>query len=268
MAQRVVSIASNDPASQGPQPQEPLWACRLIETCGPLAGPLPSSQRDRLRGEAWVLLRTALTTYIRYHAGHLGTLSRETVEDLAAEKSFDLLRKSESGNWNVNGWSGPQVAAFVYSVARNGVVDHLRVAGPRRLVRLPEGDAGDDSSDSLALRSNGAWSEDPAAQVEATEYATHLARVVTALKPRARLIWFLRVFFDWPSKRIADHPDVRMPASHVDVELQRTRTRVRAWMESAGFDVHEIPAGTFASLWQTCSSSTDITPAPIAEEGR
>jgi DNA-directed RNA polymerase specialized sigma24 family protein len=265
MAQRVVSIVSKDSAVREPQSREPLWACRLIETCGPLAGPLPSSERDRLRGEAWILLRTALTTYIRHHAGQLGTLSRETVEDLAAEKTFDLLHKSESGSWNVSGWVGPQVAAFVYSVARNGVVDHLRAAGPRRLIPL-EGDIGDDGPERVTL--GGVPSEDPEVLVEATEYATHLARVVTALKPRARLIWFLRVFFDWPSKRIADHPDVRMPASHVDVELQRTRTRVRAWMESAGFDVHEIPAGTFASLWHACSSAAGITPAPIVEKGR
>jgi DNA-directed RNA polymerase specialized sigma24 family protein len=245
MAPRRARTGPEDPRLVEPRDDEPRWAWQLLEACRRLGGHLPTVERDRLRGEAWLLLRTSLTRYLRQHAARLGPVSPEAIEDVAAEKSLELLRRAEGRLWNLRGREGRQVAAFLSSVARHGVIDFLRASGPRRLVSLVD-EAMDDSGGALAPS---LAFQDPDARLEASEFAAHLMRGLEPLKPRVRIAWFLRVFFDWPSRRIAEHPGVRMSAGHVDVELQRTRRRVRRWMESAGYDVREIPPGTVTALW-------------------
>jgi len=227
--------------------REPRWASLLSETCARLAERPEPAERNRLRGEAWAVLRTALESYARLHAGRLGGPGADSIQDVAADKALELLLRCESGAWDTRGWNGLRLAAFVSRVARNGVIDHLRALGPRRLTDLP----GDESWVARpALRATAA--DNPTTPVEATEYADHLLKGLEALTPRARTVWFLRVCFDWPSRRIARYPGVQIKASHVDVELQRSRERIRTWMETRGFDVREMPPGTFAALWNEC----------------
>jgi len=101
---------------------------------------------------------------------------------------------------------------------------------------------------------NGAAPADPARAYEALEFGARLAQCVRCLSPRARKVWFLKVCLEWPSRRVADHPEVRMSPAHVDVEFHRARKRVRAYMQSAGFqEVDEIPPGAFAEVWRLLS---------------
>lgn len=235
--------------------REPRWATALVESCAALATRPSLEFRNRLRCAAWPILRTALARLVRDHASRLGPLSPEAIDDVAAEKALDLLLRCESGAWSPGGWTGERLAAFLSRVARNGAIDHLREFGPRRLISTLDDELiFDPSSPATELESQ------PARAAEAAEYAGHLLKGVHALKPRARTVWFLRVCFDWRSRRIAAYPGVDMPPSHVDVELQRTRGRLRAWMESAGFDIREMPPGTFAALWNECVRQGAIPP--------
>src|SRR5258706_10331263 len=71
-----------------PAPLEPIWPLRLQEVCWELQSRLDSKSRGRTREEAWLLLNTALRRYLRIHAGHLGKISREDVEDISANKTL------------------------------------------------------------------------------------------------------------------------------------------------------------------------------------
>lgn len=68
-------------------------------------------------------------------------LTREDVEDLASEKSLDLMRKLDLGTWEIRGKSGREIAAYLAATARNGVVDFFRSPDCRRRKGGPTGDA-------------------------------------------------------------------------------------------------------------------------------
>ena len=92
--------------------------------------------------------------------------------------------------------------------------------------------------------------EAPDVRVERREFIAALLLCVKKLQPRAQRIWFLRVFYDMPSKEIAVHPQVSARPNHVDVLLQRSRRSVRECMRRRGFEPHEMPVGTFVELWR------------------
>ncbi|MFH1278041.1 MAG: sigma-70 family RNA polymerase sigma factor [Candidatus Eisenbacteria bacterium] len=203
--------------------------------------------RDALLGEAWLLLNSALTRYLRYHSVRLGRLSQEDIEDIASEKSLDLLRRAEHGKWRMDGRLESEIAAFISKVARNGLLDALNL--DRR--RIEPADQTDDAPDRFDRRSGEMGTGSPEVLVERREFARALRGCAGKLEPRSRLVWFFRVFYEMSTKEIADHPEIRLKAGHVDVLLQRSREAIRQCMDRRGFRPLDMPTGVFAELWAT-----------------
>jgi RNA polymerase sigma factor (sigma-70 family) len=225
-----------------PGSDTPRWPVRLAALLTELRAATEAEHRDALRGETWLLLHAALS---RYAANGIPRLSVEDREDVAAEKSLDLLARAESGAWRVDGRSPGEIAAFLATVARHGVVDWSRRQA--RWVRPRSGAAMEDL-ESIPHRTLTPAS--PEVRVEGREFARALRDCAEALQPRARRAWFFRVFYDMPTREIAAHPNIALQPGHVDVLLQRSRQAVRDCMQSRGHATQDIPPGTFAELWK------------------
>lgn len=227
-----------------PDPELRRWPLRLRE----LGDVLRSDRGDAIRRaaleEAWLLLHAALHRFLRHHAARFGSVHLEDLQDLCSEKSLELVRRIESGQWDLSGRDGGEIAGFVSTVARNGLVDLFR----ERDRTVVDGDAGEAAgrSEPHPLRTA---PESPEVGVERKDFAGALLECARGLSPRDRAAWFLRVFYDLPSRDIAAHPDVVAKASHVDVILQRSRRSVRDCMKGKGRNDAELPPGTFTQVW-------------------
>ncbi len=219
-----------------------------MELCQELRAPANECARDAARGEVWELLNSVISRYLRMHETRIGVVSQEDIEDIAAEKSLDLLRRAELGTWDTSGRSPSDITGFLSKVARNGLVDVLREAG-RRVEpadeRRPEWDVGTVDEDSAMQ-----MTESPDILVERREFAFALRGCAEDLKPRSRLVWFLRVFLAMSSREIAAHPEVGLRVGHVDVLLQRTRDAIRDCMGRHGFESQDMPPGVFVEIWK------------------
>jgi RNA polymerase sigma factor (sigma-70 family) len=214
----------------------------------------PSSEvRDDSRTRVWLLLNSAIAEYLRFHSSRQGRISREDVEDIAAEKSSDLLRKLELRMWEVAGRSPAEISAFLSKAARNGLVDQLRQSG--RWVDLEKGGSAGCELDAAAFASASGTvrlPEPPENRVASREYAAALRSCAEELDVRSRRAWFLRVLCEMPSKKIATHPQVSISVNHVDVLLHRARHAIRKCMHRKGHEPSDMPPGTFAALWEAC----------------
>jgi len=195
-----------------------------------------------------LLLNSVLLRFLFFHSGRLGRVSAEDVEDIAAQKSLDLLRRAELGQWSLAGRSPAEITGFLTKVARNGLLDHLRKTS--RQVQPDEEERPDWDAGHGGWQDDAATEAQPQLRVERREFAEALRVCAEALNPRSRLIWFFRVFLEMPSKKIAAHPEVELKASHVDVLLQRAREAVRECMDRKGFQPRDIPPGVFVELWR------------------
>jgi DNA-directed RNA polymerase specialized sigma24 family protein len=95
-------------------------------------------------------------------------------------------------------------------------------------------------------------------RVERRDFAQALRGCAEELKPRSRLVWFLRIFCSMSSKEIAVHPEVKIKASHVDVLMQRARDAVRDCMRRKGYKPQDMPPGTFVEIWKTFRMSGHV----------
>ncbi len=235
----------------GSKSQGPRWPVRLRELGKEIRSPRDQSHRDRVRGDTWVLLNSSLSRYLRLHSTRMGKLSREDLEDIAAQKSLDLLRKLEVGEWDMTDRSPSEITGFLSKVARNGFVDHLREAG-RRVEPTeedrPAWDVGAAGQDGMVGAEN--TGELPDKLVERKEFAKALRLCVDRINARSQRIWFLRAFCTMSSKEIATHPEVSLKPSHVDVIMQRAREAIRDCMHEKGYEAHDMPPGTFVELWR------------------
>ncbi|MBU1702089.1 MAG: sigma-70 family RNA polymerase sigma factor [Candidatus Eisenbacteria bacterium] len=231
--------------------QGPLWPKRLEQLSRTLRHPQNNSQQDRDREAAWFLLNASISKYLRIHLSRLGKASPEDLEDIASQKSLDLLRRIESGSWEMTGRTDGEIMGFLSKAARNGLLDHLREKR-RRIEPVdedrPEWDVGPDTLEN-AVRTMSPI-DPPDIQVERNEFAAALRECAEQLSDRSRKIWFFRVFCGLSSREIACHPEVSLKASHVDVLLQRTRIMIRDCMRQKGHHPQEIPPGTFVELWK------------------
>jgi DNA-directed RNA polymerase specialized sigma24 family protein len=222
-------------AAEGP----PRWPARVIA----LAGARRSAEHgpdDAVLGELWTLVHLGLARYVRQHAARLGPVEPEDVRDIAAEKALDLMRKLDAGEWDPAASEPGQLCAFLSILARNGVVDHLRSAP---LLRRPR------AAHQATAPDEPRPHEAPSRALCRILFPRALLDCLTALAPRARKIWLLRAFYDLPSKTIARHPDVRVSPAAVDMTLARARIVLRRCMKQKGFDLRDLPAGTFAAVW-------------------
>ena len=242
-------MTRNHPYS-GPEPDEATvrasWPERIIElgTAWPQAE--DTVERDRILSEMWLLLNAAITRYLRFHSRRYGYGAQEDLQDIASEKSLELLRRIDNRMWDPTDASPGQLCSFISTLARNGLIDHMRVIGSKRADEVEAVDSGR-ILPGTALRPR---DESTDAGADRDRFVEAISECAGLLKARTRMIWFLRVLLEMPSKDIAHHPGVNMKSAAVDMALSRCRTVIRQCMEEKGFKADDVPSGSFAALWE------------------
>ncbi len=244
-----MSTESSTPETDAP-PEAARWPDRVLSLLDAY-GAQGRGVRATVRPELWTLFNLLMLRYLRIRVRQYPGCSEEDIEDLASEKSLELMTKLDSGTWNPQGWNRNQLGGFFSTLARNGLVDRYRSFHSRRIVPMssPLPEAGESSQDPAR--------ESPESRADAMRFAETLRDCASILAPRARKVWFLRVFFDLATKQIATSPGVDMKPATIDVTLQRCRDRVRECMEEKGQLSSELPAGTFIALWEAFSIDTE-----------
>lgn len=222
----------------------PRWPARIGCLCRELRDAPGSAPRRALQAELWVLLHMALHRHLCCLAPRFGRFVREDLEDLAAQKSLELLRRAECGSWEPSDRAPGEVVAYLSNVARNGLVDYARRGrsgfAPHSNGSTPALDGPDELESECEL---------PETCVEREEFVAALVECTGRLGPKARTIWLFRALYDMASKDIARHPEIALKPSHVDVVLQRCREAVGACMKRKGHATAPLPPGTFLELW-------------------
>jgi RNA polymerase sigma factor (sigma-70 family) len=222
------------------------WPSRIVDLALRLKDLPPGSAREKILGELWRLVHLVLERLIRSHSVFSGRTESEEIRDLAADKALELLLGIEGKTWDPAASTPAQVCSFLVRVARNAAVDDLR-----RLQRERR------FSDTLtrSMDEEGEWAIRDEERIHFSpvahaEHADAISQCSGRLTPKARLVWVLRVFHEMSSSEIANHPDVATTRAAVDTMLLRCRAWMRECMATKGFDLREIPAGTFARLWR------------------
>jgi RNA polymerase sigma factor (sigma-70 family) len=222
------------------------WPLRLRELSQKMRSSPDGPARDQIRQEAWIILAHALRRYLESQEISRASLCPEDIEDLASEKSFDLMRKLESGKWGIADRSGAEIAAFLAATARNGAVDHLR--SPKHRHRVG-GKAAERAADLPGLTETPR--EAPDSPLERRAFIEALRDCAGRLSPRSRRIWFFRVFYGLATKEIAAHPGIALKPGHVDVVLSDVRRTVSDCMEAKGQRLRQLPVGSFFEIWKS-----------------
>jgi RNA polymerase sigma factor (sigma-70 family) len=199
-------------------------------------------QRSRIMVDLWPLVHATLARYVRLHGESIGRVNAEEARDIASEKSVAFLRNLENNTRDLDALHTFQIRSYLSVLARNGLVDALRRSSRRSAHEVPEIKR---AGVQLAPDSDGAE-----VNVRYREFQRALCQCVEETTPRARLVWFLRMFLDMPSKTIAVHPGVGMTPPSVDMMLSRMRKTVRECMMTKGFNSDDAPPGTFMALWE------------------
>ena len=225
------------------------WPGRIRALAARWRQPADARQREADLAEMWRLLNLALHRALRSQAGLHGRLDASEVVDIAADKAVDLLGQLDTGRWQPEACPEAQVAGYLVTVARNGLVDRLR----RRRLEAASAAA---SIETTTLGRRGGREEgfDPDLAEDGRRYARALVECAAALTERARRAWFLRVFCDFTAPEIAAHPEIRTSTGGADLMLHRSRRRIRKCLESKGFPVAGMPPGTFTALWEMIES--------------
>jgi RNA polymerase sigma factor (sigma-70 family) len=237
-----------------PDRGQPRWPLRLQEVCNQLQSGRMNPARDTLIGEAWLLIKSALSRYLRFHAARLGPMTPEDLEDIASEKAFDLLCKIELKEWDMSGRHATEIQSYLSHTARNGLVNWLKKS--RRHVRESGEDRQDGQWETPDRRAQATVEVRPDVGIERREFIDELQKCFELLNLRDRRIWFLRVFCEMKTKEIARHPEVGLKPGHVDVLMQRSRSTVRECMQNKGFGPGDVYPGTFTALWKTVLMET------------
>jgi RNA polymerase sigma factor (sigma-70 family) len=246
------------------------WPDHLLQLClriGPEAGRAGRAP-DADRGAAWLVLHDALARFLRGQAHKFGGVASEELRDLASSKALELLGRVESGEWRLEGRSPGELAAYLATVARHALSDLKK-----RTARMePFPDAADDdyeeSTNGHGARAARAATLAADAPARADEFIVSLRDCLRQVQPRARRIWFLRVFYEMSTRAIAQHPTVMLRTGNIDVIMQRTRDSIRSCMQSKGFEPSDMPAGTFTALWEFLESMREATPAATEVKAR
>jgi RNA polymerase sigma factor (sigma-70 family) len=204
------------------------------------------SDLQRSVESTWLLLHSVLLAALRSSLRFYPDVSREDLEDLAAVKACDLLARLEAGSWNPIGRHPSEVAAYIRSAARYGLQD---MAGDHRRTQ-PVDREGDWDALRTCAGEGAAAPEAPDQTLMRKEFALALRKCSEHLAPRARRIWFLRVFLGLPTQDIASHPSVGVKPGYVDVLLLRVRQQIKACMDRRGLRSEEIPRGILPELWR------------------
>lgn len=218
------------------------WPERIIELGAEWRQAGTDERRRRVLSDIWLLLNASLFKYLRIHAARLAPVDTEDLRDIASQKSLGLLEKLERGAWVPDDVKASQLCSFVSSVARNGLVDHIKLTEGRRRLRNAR-------TSWAASRADGVGSA-PSIGPDRSSFVDALLDCVFELQPRVRLMWYLRVMLELSSRGIARHPGVRATPQAVDVALGRCRKRIKDCMGAKGFLPEDMPPGTFTALWE------------------
>jgi RNA polymerase sigma factor (sigma-70 family) len=235
----------------------PKWPGRFVESCRILRSDDDKTDVEHARGRLWLILNSVIYRSASYHASRYGGVPREELEDIAAQKALDLLRRLQSGDLDLADREPPQLTAFLSSVAEHGLMDLFRRQGRKA-----------QPIDECATNGPGVTVTNPAAvpnpehSVESKAYAKALRSCAEKLENRARTIWIFRVLYEMSSKEISSHPEVRVKPGYIDVILQRARDALRECMRRQGHDTHQIPTGVVVELWRAFRLDESGTQAP------
>lgn len=233
-------------------PRRAAWPERIIHLALVRKSSADPEERDAALSEMWVIINVALARYARLHARPSHGLSEEDLTEVASVKALDLFRRTVRGSWDPSTSMPGQICAFLSTLARHGVVDHLRTKPKRVLVPFEE-------------TSTGAWTrgrlregdESPERAAERMQFTRALSSCLSRLTPRARRVWVFRACLEMSGREIARHPDVRMSVPAVGVALARCRQRLSACLSAGGFAWRDLPPGTFSALWETVSGGVE-----------
>ncbi len=225
--------------------RQAAWPQRIIELAGRWS--TGNGDRELILVELWPLLKLAVAQYIRIHVRTMGPIDEDEVHDLAAEKALCLVVKLESGDWTPSADAPARVRAMLSTVARHGLIDHLRSHGPQRMVA---------NFDPSGVANTTARSAEAVA--DARRYASAIRECVNRLGPRAGTVWVLRVLLELPSKQVATHAAVDRKPEAVDMIFSRARAKVMGCLQRKGYSADNVPPGAFVHLWDAfCRSSKE-----------
>ena len=234
---------SGDPTATTPDPEGVQWPARLIRLAREVRDGEPSG---RARAELWRMVGMVLRQRTRALARPRPTWAPEDLEDVVSDKLLDLLRRFDSRGWEPETSHPGEVVNFLNAVARNALVDLVR----RRSRRSAVGEEHIDRERIVHGLATASEPEPAEAAVERRRFVDGLLHCGGRLPERDRRIWRLRALLELSSREIAEHPDVRLRADHVDVILQRCRERLKQCMALAGFELSTLPPGTLLALWE------------------
>lgn len=223
----------------------PKWPVHFVNFNHALRSTDNPATVDHARGQLWLILNSVIFRSANYHASRYGGVPREDLEDLAAQKAFDLLDRLHSGDLDLTDREPSQLVSYLSSVAEHGLMDLFRQRG--RSTQPIDEDASDGPGVTVA---NPEAASNPENRVASTTYAKALRRCAGKLENRARTIWIFRTLYEMTSKEISSHPEVRIKPAYIDVILQRARDVLRECMRRRGHDTHQIPPGVAVELWQ------------------
>lgn len=235
---------------ESPSP-EGTWADRLSSLARELRGDLSAEREKAILSELWLLISTRLSRHLQAQCRRLGWVEPEDLEDLVSEKALDLLRRIDSHDWDPVSTSPGETISFFVSVARNGLIDHHRKQSRLRARR--------ERTKEVIVQRIAAQAPDTA--VDHKAFSSALVDCAAKLRPRHRLVWIFRTFYDMPSREIAHHPNVETTPGNVDVILGRCRSRLKTCLEAKGFHASNLAPGCYAAVW--CAFFLDH---PSAEE--
>ena len=230
---------------------EPGWGRLLCRRLAAYRAATEPEERDRSLTEMWVILGTTINAYLRSEGRRFHGFRHEDLEDIAAEKSFELLLALQTGAWDPSSRGSLEIAGYVRSAVRRGFFRRLptrihvkeTAPSPAQWERILDPDQfhARESAPDLALAR--------------ADFAQALRLCLQTLAGRARLIWLLRVFCGLASREIATHPGVSLRTGHVDVVLQRVRGRIKDCMRRRGHSSGAIPPGVLSLIWDVLDSA-------------
>jgi RNA polymerase sigma factor (sigma-70 family) len=222
------------------------WPARVAEAATSLRRARPAA-RPGARAALWPLLHAALFASLRAQAARVARVRHEDLEDMASQKSLELLVRAEEGAWDPNGRPDHEVAGYLAKVARHALIDFARRHGRE----VP----GFDDAEALAVAISESVPEParPEDALVAQQFARALRGCFDTLAPRAQSAWFRRVFLERPSREIAARLGVN--AAHVDVIVQRARAALRECMQGKGHPDAELKTGAFVEIWSALAGS-------------
>ena len=206
-------------------------------------------QNARDSSEFWILAQSALLRFVRRAARKYPYLADEAAADIAAAKTLELFLKFDDASWKPADAEPAEIAAYIATVAKNGLVDHVR--RDARYVR------GTPAGEDLDATNRTETSSAPHLVHEQALFLDSLCACLDRLTSKAKRLWILRVLYGVPSKHLARHPLVASTPQAVDMSLSRSRGAVRACLQKKGLQSDALPEGTFFRLWLRIRGEVD-----------